>query len=108
MWEERRQWAEALLAYGRALEWNERSGQQHQLGTTHHQIGRVWEERDGPAAAAPHYLAAVEALVQHPGADDPAIALRSLRRVLPAVADPGPAGQVRGRAGGSPGAGVIP
>jgi tetratricopeptide (TPR) repeat protein len=48
-----RQWPEALASYQAALKWKEQTQQWHKLGSTHHQIGRVYEEqRQWPEALA--------------------------------------------------------
>ena len=60
MYEEQRQWPEALAAYQKALVWKEQSGQQHELGSTHHQIGMVYQKQRQWAEALAAYQKALE------------------------------------------------
>ena len=57
--------AQALDAYQRALELKEQHGQQHELGSTHHQIGMVYQEQQQWQQALDAYQRALELKEQH-------------------------------------------
>ena len=65
VYQEQRQWQQALDAYQRALELQEQHGQQHQLGSTHHQIGMVYQEQRQWQQALDAYQRALELKEQH-------------------------------------------
>ena len=55
-----RDWPQALEIYQQALEWKEKTGQHHELGSTWHQIGMVYEEQRAWKEALESYLKALE------------------------------------------------
>ena len=65
VYQEQRQWQQALDAYQRALELQEQHGQQHQLGSTHHQIGMVHQEQQQWQQALDAYELALKLYEQH-------------------------------------------
>ena len=65
VYQEQRQWREALAAYQRALELKEQHGQQHRMSSTYHQIGIVYQEQRQWREALAAYQRALELKEQH-------------------------------------------
>ncbi len=57
---EQSDWEKALENYQKAIEWNEKTGQEHHLGNTYHQIGSVYEEQRNWKKALANYQKAIE------------------------------------------------
>ena len=60
VYQEQRQWLQALDAYQRALKLYEKHGHQHQLGSIHHQIGIVYQQQRQWPQALKAYECAIE------------------------------------------------
>ena len=60
IYENHRDWAQALTNYDLAHEWMINTGQEHELGVTYHQIGRVYEEQRDWSQALANYDLALE------------------------------------------------
>ena len=65
VYQEQRQWQQALDAYQRALELKGQHGQQHEMGGTYHQIGMVYQEQQQWREALAAYQRALKLQEQH-------------------------------------------
>ena len=65
VYQEQRQWQQALEAYQRSLELYEQHGQQHEMSSTYHQIGMVYQEQRQWQPALAAYQRALELYEQH-------------------------------------------
>ena len=60
VYEEQRNWTQALENYQLAIQWNEKSGNEYALGGTYHQIGRIYEEQRKWKRALDNYQLAMQ------------------------------------------------
>ena len=81
VYEEQRQWTQALTNYQLALDWNEKTGNTYALGSTYHQIGRVHEEQNELEEAVKLYHLAIESMTTHGSEGQLHIVQESLARV---------------------------
>ena len=65
VYQEQRQWQQALEAYQCALALKEQYGQQHEMGGTYHQIGMVYQEQQQWREALAAYQRALKLQEQH-------------------------------------------
>ena len=65
VYQEQRQWQQALEEYKKALKLKKRYGQQRQLGDTYHQIGRVYQEQQQWSKALKAYRCALKLNNRH-------------------------------------------
>ena len=64
MYEEQRNWPQALENYQQGIVWNIKTGNEYGLGITYHQIGRIYEEQADFAKAKKYFVLAVENLTK--------------------------------------------
>lgn len=77
-----RQWKEALENYEKAILWNEKTSQFHQIGITYHQIGRVYEEQGQWKDASDAYRASLWGFIKYaPESPDVAIVIGSIKQL---------------------------
>lgn len=60
-----RQWENALENYSKAVKWKEDTKQYHALGNTYHQIGRVYEEQRQWENALENYLVSLQHFMKY-------------------------------------------
>ena len=81
-----RQWKEALENYATAIEWSEKTGQHHELGSTYHQVGRVYQEQRKLDEASHAYVTALASYASHsPNSPDVHALLQSIMRLYAAI-----------------------
>lgn len=86
VYQQQQYWDESLKYYQLALDSYEETGNEYELGSTYHQIGRVEEKMGEFAVALDYYEKAVKNEVQF-DYPDLAIAQRSLDRIRQKIKD---------------------
>ena len=81
MYAEQRQWTQALTNYQLALDWKEKTGNTYALGSTYHQIGRVYEKQNELEESLKWYRLAITNMMTHGRDDQLSVAQESLARV---------------------------
>lgn len=80
---QQRNWDKALKNYQLAINWNDKTGNHVQLGSTYHQIGMVYEEQKDFSNAFDAYKIGVEISIKTENVADAKYNLTSLRRISP-------------------------